>query len=89
LESVKRYPSLGNESFDKKQGDFKWNLLVVIPATAYWQSGLESFNGIKANANLYKCGDNLTTPHFLSWNPIHTEKPDFHVPQYFGELDFE
>lgn len=89
LDSIKRYPSLGIEPFDKKQGDFKWNLLLVIPATAYWMSDLKSLNGIKAHANFYKCGDNLTIPHFLSWNPIHTEKPNFHVPQFFGELNFE
>lgn len=89
LKSIKRYPSLGVEPFDKKQGDFKWNMLVVIPVTAYWQSGLDSFNGIKAHANFYKCGDDLTMPHFLSWNPIHTEKPNFHIPQFFGDLVFE
>lgn len=86
---IKRYPSLGSESFDKKQGDFKWNMLVVIPVSAYWRSGINSFSGIEARANFYKCGDHLTTPHFLSWNPIHTEKPNFHVPQYFGKLNFE
>lgn len=89
MNSIKRYSSLGSEPFDKKKGDFKWNMLVVIPVTAYWQSGLTSFSGVKARANFYKCGDNLTTPHFLSWNPILTEKPNFHVPQYFGELNFE
>ncbi len=86
---IKRYPSLGSEPFDKKQGDFKWNMLLVIPVSAYWRSGINSFSGIEARANFYKCGDHLTTPHFLSWNPIHTEKPNFHVPQYFDELIFE
>ena len=86
---IKRYPSLGSEPFDKKQGDFKWNMLLVIPVSAYWRSGINSFSGIEARANFYKCGDHLTTPHFLSWNPIHTEKPNFHVPQYFGKLNFE
>ncbi|MDR1091355.1 MAG: hypothetical protein LBL79_09790 [Prevotella sp.] len=87
--SIKRYSSLGSESFEKKQGGFKWNMLVVIPISAYWHSGLKTFSGVKARANFYKCGDDLTTPHFLSWNPIRTDKPDFHVPEYFGELNFE
>lgn len=89
MNSIKRYPSLGHEPFDKKQGDYKWNLLVVIPVSAYWQSGLMTFSGVKARGNFYKCGDNLTTPHYLSWNPIKTEKPNFHIPQYFGEINFE
>lgn len=89
MNSIKRYPSLGTETFDKKQGNCKWNLLVVIPVSAYWQSGLTTFSGVKAQGNFYKCGDDLTTPHYLSWNPIKTEKPNFHVPQYFGEISFE
>lgn len=41
------------------------------------------------NANFYKCGDKLQTPHFLSWNPINLEKPNFHCPEFFGTLNFE
>jgi len=89
MNSIKRYSSLGTKTFDKKQGDYKWNLLVVIPVSAYWESGLKSFSGVKARANFYKCGDDLTVPHYLSWNPILTEKPNFHVPKYFGEIEFE
>jgi hypothetical protein len=89
MNQIKRYPSLGYGTFEKKQGGFKWDLLVIIPVSAYWQSGLESFKGIQAKANFYKCGDHLSTPHFLSWNPIKTEKPNFHKPEYFKELIFE
>ena len=37
---------------------------------------------------IIKCGDDLTVPHFLSWNPIKTEKPDFHRPEFFGTVKF-
>ena len=40
-------------------------------------------------ANFYKCGDKLQTPHFLSWNPIDLEKPNFHCPEFFGMLRFK
>ncbi len=89
MDSIKRYPSLGYDVFGRKQGDFKWDLLVAIPVSAYWQSGLETFRGVKAKANFYKCGDNLTVPHFLSWSPIEAEQPNFHKPEYFQELLFE
>ena len=42
-----------------------------------------------AKGNFYKCGDMLSKPHFLSWNPIDTPSPDFHVPASFGLLTFE
>ena len=48
-----------------------------------------SLDGQTIKANFYKCGDELQTPHFLSWNPINIEKPDFHRPDFFGSLEFE
>lgn len=39
-------------------------------------------------ANLYKCGDKTPEPHWGSWAPIDLPKPDFHCPQFFGELVF-
>ena len=38
-------------------------------------------------ANLYKCGDQTSHPHWGTWAPI--EGPSFHVPQYFAPLVFE
>ena len=40
-------------------------------------------------ANLYKCGDGTENPHYLSWNPIGLEKPNFHCPEFFGTIVFE
>lgn len=89
LESVKRYSSLGNKPFDKKKGNFEWTLLLVIPAEAFWQSDIKSLGGIEAKANAYKCGDNLTVPHFLTWKPIESDSPNFHLPKFFHNLKFE
>ena len=43
----------------------------------------------EAACNFYKCGDELPTPHFLSWNPIEWPEPSFHRPEQFGKLIFE
>jgi hypothetical protein len=45
--------------------------------------------GATLRANFYKCGDELQVPHFLSWNPIGVETPDFHRPEFFGKLVLE
>ncbi len=89
MDSIKRCSTLGSQTFEKKQGDFKWELLVVIPVSAFWKTRLTSFSGVEASGNFYKCGDHLTVPHYLSWNPIETETPNFHMPNYFGELFFK
>ena len=39
-------------------------------------------------ANLYKCGDQTSHPHWGSWAPIGTEKPSFHEPAYFQPIVF-
>ena len=41
------------------------------------------------HANVYKCGDLTEHRHFLSWNPVTSETPDFHRPQDFGLMLFE
>ena len=41
---------------------------------------------VSVRANFYKCGDKTAHPHFLSWNPVVSSKPDFHRPECFGEL---
>lgn len=89
MKSIKRLPSLGFENREKQQGDFRWSLTLIIPATAYWKDRIKTFSGIKARGNFYKCGDNLTTPHFVSWSEIDTPSPSFHQPTFFGQLEFE
>lgn len=36
--------------------------------------------------NLYKCGDDTEVPHYLAWNPIMADAPQFHRPDQFGRL---
>ena len=89
LESVERIPSLGTESFELREGEHSWSVIEIIPATALFRSGVECFCGKEMTANFYKCGDELPTPHFLSWNPIEWPEPSFHRPEQFGKLIFE
>ena len=43
----------------------------------------------QVRANAYKCGDRTVRPHYLAWNAVHAEAPDFHVPAAFGRMAFE
>ena len=45
--------------------------------------------GIRWRANLYKCADGCSHPHWLTWSPVDTPSPDFHRPEFFGVLVFE
>ena len=89
LDSIKRVASLGSEPFECKKSDGIWRLSLQIPLKAFFVHDFESFKGLKARANFYKCGDLLPHQHFLSWQPIDTETPDFHRPEYFGDIEFQ
>ena len=89
MRTILRHSSLGETCFAERRGDNHWQLQVAIPVTAFLAHRLTSLDGLRARMNVYKCGDNLSQPHFLSWQPIHTDKPNFHVPQFFGEVEFE
>ncbi|MFI3315081.1 MAG: carbohydrate-binding family 9-like protein [Rikenellaceae bacterium] len=85
---IERTPTIGSEPFEEIQ-DTEWSLTLKIPKEAFFAHKLETLSGVNAKANFYKCGDNLTEPHFLSWNKIDMPTPNFHVPQFFGQIDFE
>ena len=89
LDSVKRTPSLGTAPFPLRKGEHSWSVIEEIPATALFRSGVECFDGKEMTANFYKCGDELPTPHFISWTPIKWDGPSFHRPEQFGKLIFE
>lgn len=89
MDRIMRWSSLGNQPFEEKIGETEWEVALVIPYTVFFQDTIQSMEGQTARANFYKCGDELQTPHFLSWNPIPVEKPNFHLPEYFGKLIFE
>lgn len=87
LESVERWASLGRENFEERTGETEWQVVLLIPYSVYFQHEIKQVEGMKIRANFYKCGDHLQTPHFLSWNPIEVEQPDFHRPEHFGTLE--
>ncbi|GAA4788070.1 carbohydrate-binding family 9-like protein [Olivibacter ginsenosidimutans] len=71
-----------------KKGDFTWDLFIHIPFNTFVYDQLETIKGKKCTGNFYKCGDDLPVPHFLSWNAIDAPEPNFHLPEFFGELVF-
>lgn len=45
--------------------------------------------GVAWQGNFYKCADKTSHPHWLTWAPVHFPKPNFHLPQFFGILQFQ
>lgn len=89
VDSIDRLSSLGEGKMDERPAPKVWTLSLILPKRLFFKHPSLSFEGLHAKGNFYKCGDMLSKPHFLSWNPIDTPSPDFHVPASFGLLTFE
>ena len=89
LDKIDRWSSMGRTPFSDIAGERTWQLCLAVPVEAYYRHSLPSFDGLKVKGNVYKCGDMLPHPHFLSFFPIDLPKPDFHRPDFFGSVEFE
>lgn len=67
---------------------FDWEITLIIPMEIFTRHKISSFHHLKAKGNFYKCGDGLPKPHFLAWNMVEAEIPDFHRKEFFGDLVF-
>lgn len=83
-----RYQSLLKPSVHP-EANISWELTLEIPFDVFHYHQIKNLKKKRARANVYKCGDDLPKPHFLAWNEIKTEEPDFHRPEYFGLFEFD
>lgn len=87
-ERIKQVQTFSTITKSDGEENVKWNLSLLVPFTLFSEEAIVGLKGRTCHANFYKCGDLLPIPHFVSWSPIEAEEPNFHLPEYFGELDF-
>lgn len=83
---IERTCSFPRKTFEEKDGMFEWAVELAIPLDLIFRDTKPVFPQ-KLRCNFYKCADKTKRPHFLSWQPIHLPKPDFHCPDFFGEIE--
>jgi len=88
ISKIRSMSSVGDKPVKERKGEFSWTLTLAIPFEVFFHHKVEDLRGKTFRANFYKCGDELTVPHYITWNPVGTEKPDYHQPGYFGMLKF-
>lgn len=76
--------SLPHEGIDRQSEGQEWSMLKIIPFSLLGLAGKPEM----LKGNFYKCGDKCAHPHFLSWAPIDLPEPNFHCPDFFGEILF-
>lgn len=68
-----------------------WTLEYKIPLNLIEKFGQieRPKPGVTWRANFYKCADDTSHPHWLTWSPVNHAEPSFHLPTYFGIIVFE
>ena len=54
LKGIRRWASLGKETFETRIGKQEWRLTLIIPAASLFQSNIKSLDGMTATANFFK-----------------------------------
>jgi hypothetical protein len=67
----------------------EWKIEYSIPFKLFehYLGALGEVRGQTWRANLYKCGDQTSHPHWASWSPI-GDQGSFHQPQCFAPIQF-
>jgi hypothetical protein len=86
---IERLPSLSAVPFLEEHEPCSWDLTLRLSLALFAADGLDGFTGLRARGNFYKCGDKTARPHYLTWAPVATVRPDFHSSAFFGLLSFQ
>jgi hypothetical protein len=90
-EKIKIAHSLKKEVEQESNESENWILEYCIPISilSNYMKVDKPDHGVSWRANFYKCADKTSHPHWLTWNYVDYPKPKFHLPEFFGRLDFE
>ena len=65
-----------------------WTLTLSIPIAVFCFNKLKSIRHKNCRMNFFKCGDDLSHPQYVAWNNIVSATPNFHLPEFFGKVEF-
>ena len=83
--------SLQQNVEEEIEGPLDWIIEYSIPIAVLkkYMEVDDPGAGVKWRANFYKCADETSHPHWLTWAKVDYEKPKFHLPEFFGTIEFE
>lgn len=87
---VNIYHSLPRIIDPEIEADTEWCIEYFIPFAIFehYLGPLGPIPGQVWRGNFYKCADQTSRPHWLSWAPMGSEL-NFHLPQFFAPLRFQ
>ena len=68
------------------EADWQLAFRIPVPLLEAYVGPIGPLEGQEWRANLYKCGDRTSHPHWASWSPV--DVLNFHLPHCFGTFRF-
>jgi hypothetical protein len=87
IQKIKRHIEI-QHSVQEDSFHIYWQLSLIIPVEVFVFHQITDLKGYKCRVNFFKCGDKLPEPHYLSWKNIESVSPNFHLPEFFGDMYF-
>ncbi len=74
----------------EEQGKKAWGYEIILSEKFISELYQKKFSVCETTVkgNFYKCADGSVTPHYGTHFPVKTENPDFHRPEFFGNIIF-
>lgn len=91
LNSIEIAHSLPREVISpEKSAPLTWTLEYRLPLkiAEKYTKVTKPAPGVKWRANFFKCADDSSHPHWMTWSIVKNDSPAFHLPEYFGILEF-
>lgn len=87
---IELYSSLNDVINTEIKEPVKWRVEYRVPISILekYAPVTKPQPGVIWRANFYKCADETSHPHWLTWAPVEMPKPDFHRPEFFGIIEF-
>lgn len=65
-----------------------WGIELTIPASLIeiFVPDFKLYEGQVLRGNFFKCGDETVQPHYMAWNKVDVPAPQFHLPEFFGNI---
>jgi len=72
-------------------GPVTWTIEYSIPLSLLGKYSNLTYptKGVNWKANFYKTGSRTSNPNFITWAVVDFPKPNFHLPQFFGTIQFQ
>lgn len=68
-----------------------WTIEYRLPISilSKYSNVTKPASGVVWKANFYKTGSKTSNPNYLTWSFVDNPQPNFHLPQFFGTLNFK